>query len=144
MFRSAESQKPKTQLKVWGLWTQYTWSRLRWRMLCWWCLRSFKLTLSRSKKDLAWNHAMIFNNPLSSLTTMNWNEFRKSILFYLNFVYIKVRTFWETHKIWKIFFMVLTNQLIYLVSKLQNHEQDFFQIMCASQKVQTLKKVSDG
>ena len=28
--------------------------------------------------------------------------------------------------------------LIYLVSKHQNHEEDFFQIMCASQKVRTL------
>ena len=34
--------------------------------------------------------------------------------------------------------MVLTNQLIYLVCKHQNHEEDFFQIMCASQKVRTL------
>ena len=33
--------------------------------------------------------------------------------------------------------MVLTNQLSYLIKR-QNHEEDFFQIMCASQKVQTL------
>ena len=38
----------------------------------------------------------------------------------------------------KVFLVVLTNQLIYLLSKRQNHEEDFFQIMCASQKVQTL------
>ena len=28
----------------------------------------------------------------------------------------KARTFWETHKIWKIFLVVLINQLIYLVN----------------------------
>ena len=36
-----------------------------------------------------------------------------------------------------IFLMVLTNQLIYLVN-VKNHEEDFFQIMCTSQKVRTL------
>ena len=47
-------------------------------------------------------------------------------LFFLRFVSIvkhcvhsfgKVWTFWETHKIWKIFLMVLTNQLMYLVTE---------------------------
>ena len=49
----------------------------------------------------------------------------------------KVRTFWETHKIWKN----LPNgfdKSADLLSKCQNHEEDFFQIMCASQKVRTL------
>ena len=52
---------------------------------------------------------------------------------YLN----KVPNFWETHKIWK------KNphgfdKSVDLLSKCQNHEEDFFQIMCASQNVRTL------
>ena len=46
---------------------------------------------------------------------------------------IKVRSFWETHKIPHGF-----DKSADLLSKRQNHEEDFFQIMCASQKVQTL------
>ena len=39
----------------------------------------------------------------------------------------------------KIFLIVLTNQLIYLVNIKTIFKEDFFQIMCASQKVPTLK-----
>ena len=46
------------------------------------------------------------------------------------FIILKVRTFWETHKIWKNL----------PLGRGPNHEEDFFQIICASQKVQTLKK----
>ena len=46
----------------------------------------------------------------------------------------KVRTFWETHQIWK-------KNLPHGFDKSaenQDHEEDFFQIMCASQKVRAL------
>ena len=49
----------------------------------------------------------------------------------------KVRTFRETHKIWKNLphgFDISAD----LLSKRQNHEEHVFQIMCASQKVRTL------
>ena len=49
----------------------------------------------------------------------------------------KVRTFWETHKIWKNLPHGFDKSAD-LLSKRQNHVEDFFQIMCASQKVQTL------
>ena len=45
--------------------------------------------------------------------------------------------FWETHKIWKNLPHGF-DKLADLLSKRQNHEEDFFQIMCASQKVRTL------
>ena len=80
---------------------------LRWGMLCWWCLRSFKLTLSRSKKDLAWNHAMIFNNPLSSLTTMDWNEFRRCILFLSQFCLYDIIMKHSNSKVKKLFYLML-------------------------------------
>ena len=51
---------------------------------------------------------------------------------------LKVRTFWETHKIWKNLPHGFDKSAD-LLSKRQNHEEDFFQIMCASQKVRTLK-----
>ena len=49
----------------------------------------------------------------------------------------KVRTFWETHKIWKILPHGFDKSAD-LLRKHQNHEEDFFQIMWASQKVRTL------
>ena len=49
----------------------------------------------------------------------------------------KVKTFWETHKIWKNLPHDVDKSAD-LLSKGQNHEEDFFQIMCASQTVQTL------
>ena len=49
----------------------------------------------------------------------------------------KVRTFWETHKIWKNFPHGFDKSAD-LLSKRQNHEEDIFGIMCASQKLQTL------
>ena len=53
----------------------------------------------------------------------------------------KVRTFWEAHKFWKKnphgFDVYLVNQLV-----CQNHEEDFFQILSASQKVRTLTQSS--
>ena len=50
---------------------------------------------------------------------------------------IKVRTFLETHKIWKNLPYGFDKSAD-LLSKRQNHKEDFFQIMCASQKVRTL------
>ena len=49
----------------------------------------------------------------------------------------KVRTLRETHKIWKNIPHGFDKSADSL-SKRQNHEEDFFQIMCASQKVRTL------
>ena len=49
----------------------------------------------------------------------------------------KVRTFWETPKIWKNLPHSFDKSAD-LLSKRQNHEEDFFQIMCASQKVSDL------
>ena len=55
-------------------------------------------------------------------------------------VWLKVRTFWETHKIWKNIPHGFDKSAD-LLSKHQNHEEFFFfQIMCASQKVWTLTK----
>ena len=48
---------------------------------------------------------------------------------------IKVRTFWEAHKIWK----KSSSWFGRLLSKCTNHEKYFFQIVCTSQKVRTLK-----
>ena len=53
---------------------------------------------------------------------------------------IKVRTFWETQKIWKNLPHGFDKSAD-LLSKRQNHEEDFFQIMCASQKVRTLSNI---
>ena len=44
--------------------------------------------------------------------------------------------FWETHQIWKL--PHCFDKSADLLSKCQNHEEDFFQIMCTSQKVRTL------
>ena len=49
----------------------------------------------------------------------------------------KVWTFWETHKIWKNLPYGFDKSAD-LLSKCQNHKADFFQIMCAFQKVRTL------
>ena len=49
---------------------------------------------------------------------------------------IKVGLSEKRTKFEKIFLMVLTNQLIYLVNV--KTMEDFFQIMCASQKLRTL------
>ena len=49
------------------------------------------------------------------------------------------KTFWETHKIWKNLPRGFDKSAD-LLSKRQNHEEDFFQIMRASQKVRTLLK----
>ena len=49
---------------------------------------------------------------------------------------VKVRTFWETHKIWKNLPHGFDKSAD-LLNKRQNHEEDFFQIMCASEKVRT-------
>ena len=54
-----------------------------------------------------------------------------------NWYFVKVWTFWETHKIWKNLPYGFDKSAD-LLSKRQNHKEDFFQIMCASQKVQTL------
>ena len=51
--------------------------------------------------------------------------------------FCKGRIFWETHKIWKNLPYGFDKSAD-LLSKRQNHEEDFFQIMCASQKVRTL------
>ena len=53
---------------------------------------------------------------------------------------IKVRTIWETHKIWKNIPCGFDKSAD-LLSKRRNHEEDFFQIICASQKVRTLSKI---
>ena len=55
----------------------------------------------------------------------------------LEMVKCKVRTFWEMHKIWKNLPHDFDKSAD-LLSKRQNLEEDFFQIMSASQKVQTL------
>ena len=55
----------------------------------------------------------------------------------VKFLNCKVRTLWETHKIWKNLSHGFDKSAD-LLNKRQNHEEDFFQIMCASQKVQTL------
>ena len=55
----------------------------------------------------------------------------------------KVRTFWETPKIWKNLPHSFDKSAD-LLSKRQNHEEDFFQIMCTSQKVQTLLSIFSG
>ena len=52
---------------------------------------------------------------------------------------LKVRTFCETHKIWKNLHHGYDKSAD-LLSKRQNYEEDFFQIMCASQKVRTLNE----
>ena len=49
----------------------------------------------------------------------------------------KVRTFWETHKIWKNLPHGFDKSAD-LLSKRQNHKEDFFQILCVSQKVRAL------
>ena len=51
----------------------------------------------------------------------------------------KVRTFWKANKFWKNIFYGFD---VYLVNQLicQNHKEDLFQILSASQKVRTLKK----
>ena len=46
----------------------------------------------------------------------------------------KVRTFWETHKIWKNSHGF--DKSADLLSKRQNHEEDFFKL-CVSQKFRT-------
>ena len=56
---------------------------------------------------------------------------------------LKVQTFWETHKIWKNLPHGFDKSAD-LLSKQQNHEEDFFQIMYASQKVQTLLSWSEN
>ena len=66
---------------------------------------------------------------------MGWNHFARFILIF------KVRNFWETHKIWKNLPHGLDKSAD-LFSKRQNNEEDFFQIMCASQKVWTLTNVN--
>ena len=54
---------------------------------------------------------------------------------------VKVRTFWKTHNIWKNL-PDGYGKSADLLSKRQNHEEDFFQInMCASQKVRTLSSI---
>ena len=52
-----------------------------------------------------------------------------------------LKSFWETHEIWKNLSRGF-DKPAYLRSKRQNHEEDFFQIMCASQKVRTLVKIA--
>ena len=49
----------------------------------------------------------------------------------------KVRTFCETHKVWKNLPHGFDKSAD-LLSKRQNHEEDFFRIMCAYQKVRSL------
>ena len=58
---------------------------------------------------------------------------------YLLAIIYKVRTFWEIHKIKKNLPRGFDKSAD-LLSKRQNHEEHFFQIMCASQKVRTLSK----
>ena len=53
---------------------------------------------------------------------------------FLKMVISKVQTFWEVHIIWK----KSSSWFGRLLSKCTNHEEDFFQILCVSQKVQTL------
>ena len=54
---------------------------------------------------------------------------------------IKVQTFWETHKIWKNLPRGFDKSAD-LLNKRQNLKEDFFEIMCASQKVQTFIETS--
>ena len=54
----------------------------------------------------------------------------------------KSRTFWETHKIWKNLPHGFDKSAD-LLSKCQNHEEDFFQIMCATQKVWFLIEIEN-
>ena len=61
----------------------------------------------------------------------------ESFRFYSRYAH-KVRTFWETQKIWKNLPHGLNIFLVYV----QTMKKIFFQIMCASQKVQTLIKSS--
>ena len=54
---------------------------------------------------------------------------------------IKVWTFWEAQKIWKNIPHGFDKSAD-LLSKRQNHEEDFFQNLCASEKVRTLLPLS--
>ena len=72
------------------------------------------------------------NETWVRLTTY-FHEYSKSTYCFHQILCYKVRTFWETQK---VFLVVLTNQLIYLASV--KTMRKIFQIMRASQKVQTL------
>ena len=64
---------------------------------------------------------------------INWNPFFQTQIYIVKFGLSEKHTKFE-----KIFLMVLTNQLIYSVN-VKTMREIFFQIMCASQKVRTLK-----
>jgi hypothetical protein len=68
---------------------------------------------------------------ISITSPKNWKEDMHNIFIIVSVVKLGLS---ERKKIWKIFLMVLTNQLIWM-SKPRGR---FFQIMCASQKVRTL------
>ena len=78
-----------------------------------------------------------YSGALSSLVNVCVCELRQRRQCYAANSSSKVRTFWEAHIIWKNlphgFDVYYVNQLI-----CQNHAEDFFQILCVSQKVQTL------
>ena len=78
----------------------------------------------------------IENNPITYEIIIKWSWFDYQSKSTDDF--IKVRNFWETHKIWKNLPHGFETSAD-LLSKCQNHAEDFFQIMFASQKVQTVR-----
>ena len=67
------------------------------------------------------------------------DKIRIHLWFAFQFTELKVRTFWEAHKIWK----KSSSCFVHLPRKHPNYEEDFSQIVCASQKVWTLSPDAD-
>ena len=78
-------------------------------------------------------------NPYFSVPNLYTCTFISGKVWLLSSIDVKVRTFLETHKIWKTLPHGFDKSADSL-SKHQNHKADFFQIRCASQKVWTLSK----